>query len=287
MSSRYQTYVKQLHLNTEAGLFLADYAAISSEATVIVLKGLLKHQNKSKLNTAVQKKFGINKRHAAGIITFVEGEIKSAEECKASHLLIISAKIKSIKSEVESLGKKVKAHRAYLKSLSQVNHKINCGQKAKLALKYKPQFTDACSIKFGRKCGTHYQSARQKLHQLNRKLYKFNAQLKQLNESNLHVNLGNREVISFVGSMGETNGNQVCQLTLSSDDALRIRVPYILESRYGEYLKIPFNLSGVGSTEIRQAWASGKAITFRLRQRKAYGRHTSQLMFIAPSPLIR
>lgn len=89
MPSRHQTYVKQLHPDTSAGLFLADYAAIASVASVVVLKGLLKHQNKSKLNTVIQDEFGINKRHAAGIIAFVEGEMKSAEECRSRHVLTL------------------------------------------------------------------------------------------------------------------------------------------------------------------------------------------------------
>ncbi len=270
MPSRYQTYVKQLHPDTDAGLFLADYAAISREASVVILKGLLKHQKKSKLNTAIQDEFGINKRHAAGIIAFVEGEMKSAEECLAHHVLTLEDKIKFLKSDVESLEKKVNTHKAYLNALCEVNRKIKSGKKARLAKKYKPQFEDACSIKFGRKCGTHYQSAKHKLHQLKRNLATLSAKVARVKSAELHVKLGNREAISFVGSKDESNGNQVCQLILMTDDAIQIRVPSALEQQYGKYVEIPVNLVGVGSTEIRQAWAEGKAITFRLRQRQ-YG----------------
>jgi len=136
MPSRHQTYVKQLHPDTDAGLFLADYAAISSEASIVILKGLLKHQKKSKLNTAIQDEFGINKRHAAGIIAFVEGEMKSAESCRSCHVLTLEAKIKSLKSVIESLEKKVNTHKAYLKTLCEVNRKINSGKNVKLAKKY-------------------------------------------------------------------------------------------------------------------------------------------------------
>jgi len=55
-----------------------------------------------------------------------------------------------------------------------------------------------------------------------------------------------------------------------TDDAIQIRVPSALEQQYGKYVEIPVNLVDVGSTELRQAWAEGKAITFRLRQRQ-YG----------------
>jgi len=175
MPSRYQTYVKQLHPNTDAGLFLADYAAISSEASIIVLKGLVKKQNKSKLNTTIQDKFGINKRQAAGIIAFVEGELKSAQECSARHILFLEAKIKSLQSDLGSLEKKVNTHKAYLKALVKVNRQLKSGKKASLAKKTLSQFEDACSIKFGRKCGTHYQAAKHKLHQLKRKQAIFSA----------------------------------------------------------------------------------------------------------------
>lgn len=270
MPSRHQTYVKQLHPDTSAGLFLADYAAIASVASVVALKGLLLHQNKSKLNTAIQDEFGINKRHAAGIIAFVEGELKSAEECLSRHVTTLEAKIKSLKNDISSLKKKIAAHKSYLKAVAEVNRQLKSGRKAKLAKKYKPQFNAACSIKFGRKAGTQYQSAKHKLHQLQRKLATLEAKLKGVKLSQLHVKLGNREVISFVGSKDEANGNQVCQLLLISDDLIQVRVPAALEQRYGSYIRIPINLVGVGSTQIRQAWAEGKAITFRIRQRK-YG----------------
>ncbi len=270
MPSRYQTYVKQLHPDTDAGLFLADYAAISSGASIVALKGLVKKQNKSKLNTTLQEHFHISKRHSAGIIAFVEGELKSAEECLSRHVTTLEAKIKSLKNDISSLEKKIAAHKSYLKAIVEVNHRFKSGRRAKLTKKYKPQFEDTCSLKFGRKCGTHYQSAKQKLHQLKRKSARLSAKLKQVKLSELHVKLGNREVISFVGSKDERCGNQVCQLILMTDDAIQIRVPSALEQRYGKYVEIPVNLVGIGSTEIRQAWAEGKAITFRIRQRQ-YG----------------
>ena len=53
MPSRKQTYVKQLHIDTHTGLFLADYAAISQSAAVFSLKGLLENQKISQLNTTL------------------------------------------------------------------------------------------------------------------------------------------------------------------------------------------------------------------------------------------
>jgi IS605 OrfB family transposase len=253
---------------------LADYAVISSEASIYALKGLLKNQNKSKLNTAMQTEFAINKRQANSIIAFVSGEMISAKECQVLHITILSGKIKSLKSIVLALQKKIDNHKAYLKAVVEFQRQNKAGKKAKLSQKYKPQFDSACSVAFGRKTGTYYQSALNQLHQKKRQLHKLEMQLKHLTNGELHVNLGNLETIYFVGSSGESNGNQICQLIVGSEkntvDILKIRTPLALEKRYGEYVEIPVNLSGYGDEEILAAWAQGQSITYRIRQPK-YG----------------
>ena len=274
MPSRKQTYVKPLLLYTANGLFLADYAAISQSASIFSLKGLLENQKLGELKTSLQDKFSINRRQASSIVTFIEGEIKSASESRARHIKILESKIKTLKSSVDTLEKKVKKHIEYLKAVAKYNTTNKLGKKAKLAAKYKPQFDDASSVAFGQKIGTHYQSAKNKLHHQKRKLYKMTCKVTHLKSSPLHVNLGNKETIYFVGSKDESNGNQVCQLILGIEkyslDILKIRVPYALEQKYGEYVEIPINLNGYGDTEIRRAWAQGKSITYRIIQRK-YG----------------
>ncbi|GJD22169.1 conserved hypothetical protein [Rivularia sp. IAM M-261] len=274
MPSKKQTYVKQIHTDTNSGLFLADYASISISASIFSLKGLLENQKKSELNTRLQEEFAINKRQASSIITFIEGEIKSASESNSRHIKTLEAKIKSLKSSVDTLEKKVKKHLEYLQAVVKYNSTKNQGKKAKLSSKYKPQFDEASSRAFGRESGTYYQSAKNKLHHQKRKLHKYRCQLKHLKSKLLHVNLGNKETIYFVGSKDETNGNQVCQLILGLEkyslDILKIRVPYALEANYGQYVEIPINLNGYGDKEIRQAWACGQAITYRIIQRK-YG----------------
>ncbi|BAZ13664.1 hypothetical protein NIES4071_55040 [Calothrix sp. NIES-4071] len=274
MPSKKQTYVKQIHIDTDTGLFLADYATISMSASIFSLKGLLENQKQSELKTALQNKFAINRRQASSIITFIEGEIKSAKESHTRHIKTLEGKIKSLKSSVDAREKKVKKHIEYLQAVTKYNSTKKQGKKAKIPSKYKPQFDEASSRAFGRYSGTYYQSAKKKLHHQKRKLYKMTCQLKYLKTKQLHVNLGNKETIHFVGSKDESNGNQVCQLILglekNSLDILKIRVPYALESRYGEYVEVPINLNGYGDKEIRAGWAEGRAITYRITQRK-YG----------------
>jgi IS605 OrfB family transposase len=274
MPSRKQTYVKQIHTDTDSGLFLADYAAISMSASIFSLKGLLENKKKSKLNTSLQSKFAINKRQANSIIAFIDGEIKSASESHSRHIKTLSNKIKSLKASVDSLEKKIREHIEYLQAVVKYNQTTNKSKKAKIPQKYKPQFDEACSRAFGRQTGTYYQSAKNKLHHQKRKLHLMISQLKYLQSKQLHVNLGNKETIYFVGSKDESKGNQVCQLILGLEkdslDVLKIRVPNALESRYGEYVEIPINLNGYGDKEIRQAWASGQSITYRIVQHK-YG----------------
>lgn len=275
MPSCKQTYVKPLHINTDSGLFLADYAAISQTASIFTLKGLLDNQKKSQLNTTLQETYAINKRQANSIIAFIEGEMKSASESHARHIKILEDKIKTLKSSVDTLEKRVKKHIEYLKAVAKYNTTTKQGKKAKVPAKYKPQFDEASSRAFGRESGTYYQTTRNKLHHQKRKLHKMTCQLKHLKSKPLHVNLGNKETIYFVGSKDESNGNSVCQLILGIEkyslDILKIRVPLALEHRYGKYIEIPINLNGYGDTEIRSAWASGQqAITYRIIQRK-YG----------------
>ncbi|GJD17528.1 conserved hypothetical protein [Rivularia sp. IAM M-261] len=274
MPSRKQTYVKQLHIDTDTGLFLADYAAISQSASVFTLKGLLENQKLGELKTSLQNKFAINRRQASSIVAFIEGEIKSASESHARHIKTLEDKIKTLKASVSALENKVKKHIEYFKAVTKYNATTKQGKKAKVPAKYKPQFDDACSIAFGQKIGTHYQGAKNKLHHQKRKLHKMTCKVTHLKSSPLHVNLGNKETIYFVGSKDESNGNQVCQLILGIEkyslDTLKIRVPLALEPRYGKYIEIPINLNGYGDTEIRSAWAQGKSITYRIIQRK-YG----------------
>ena len=274
MPSRKQTYVKQIHTDTNSGLFLADYAAISMSASIFSLKGLLENQKLTSLNKTLQDRFAINKRQASSIITFIEGEIKSSKESSARHIKTLEGKIKSLKASVDALEKKVKKHIEYLQAVVKYNQTAKPGKKAKIPSKYKPQFDQASSRAFGRDTGTYYQSAKNKLHHQKRKLHKYRSQLKHLKSKQLHVNLGNKETIYFVGSKDESNGNQVCQLIIGFEkdslDILKIRVPYALEAKYGEYVEIPINLNGYGDKEIRQAWACGQAITYRIIQHK-YG----------------
>ncbi len=185
MSSRKQTYVKPLHIDTNSGLFLADYAVISIRASIFSLKGLLEEQKKSQLNTTLQERYAINKRQASSIITFIEGEIKSASESLARHIKTLEEKIKTLKSSVDALEKKVHKHIDYLKAVVKYNQNQKQGKKAKIPTKYKPQFDEACSKSFGRQTGTYYQSAKKKLHHQKRKLHKMICQLKYLKSKQL------------------------------------------------------------------------------------------------------
>jgi outer membrane murein-binding lipoprotein Lpp len=200
MPSRKQTYVKQIHINTDSGLFLADYAVISQAASIFTLKGLLSNQKKSQLNTKLQSAYAINKRQSNSIIAFIEGEINSATESRGRHIKILESKIKTLKSSVDSLENKIKKHIEYLQAVAKYNSAKKQGKKAKVSEKYRPQFDEASSRAFGRDSGTYYQSARNKLHHQKRKLHRMTCQLQHLKSKPLHVNLGNKETIYFVGS---------------------------------------------------------------------------------------
>ena len=91
------TYVKGLptpieELNaigeTTFSMFLHDYAkmfhAASSETVNYLLSA--KKFNKSQWNTHLQQSYGINKRHANGVIASASGRVSSAVECRKNIL---------------------------------------------------------------------------------------------------------------------------------------------------------------------------------------------------------
>ena len=116
MSKEYRTYVTTMH-SDECSLFADMYDTIAKAKTKC-LKMLLKRKlTKSEINTELQKDCEINKRLANSIITYVEGKVKSARECRSLHLEQLQGKLKEVKKVIESLEKKIKGHQKYLKAV--------------------------------------------------------------------------------------------------------------------------------------------------------------------------
>ncbi|MEO1378141.1 MAG: hypothetical protein AAFW70_28485, partial [Cyanobacteria bacterium J06635_10] len=84
---------------TDFEAFLGAYSAIFHSATCETVNHLRSDEdfNKSQWNTHLQAKYGINKRHANGVISFAKGAVDSAKECRNNHIEVLEGKLKSIK----------------------------------------------------------------------------------------------------------------------------------------------------------------------------------------------
>lgn len=74
---------------------------------------------------------------------------------------------------------------------------------------------------------------------------------------------------TFLGSKGETGGNQTA--TLDGQGGLRIRVPPALEEKFGRWVHIPNVRFPYGQEVLDWARATGQAITFRFLKRRRKG----------------
>ena len=242
--------------------FLSDVAATGREAKICCLKWLLHSQlSKSQINTELQQQFKFNKRQASSIITYIEGQVLSARECRSNHLELLQGKYKHVTEVITSLEKKIEAHCKYLRTVEDVKQ----GRKKKVPKSLKPRYENACPVRCAHHL-THYQFAQLKLHNKKRYATKLKRQIEHIKSSPVHVNLGNQYTVEMVGSKDESYGNQIAQLDLIGKE-LHIRVPYFLESRYGKYLTLPIVLPKHGQDNLATAWFNKQALTYRFIQK--------------------
>lgn len=250
------TYVKGLptpldELNaigmTTFEMFLNEYSNIFHRAACETVNHLLVTDkfNKSGWNTHLQKTYGINKRHANGVISSAQGRVKSAKEQRKLHLQVLKRKIKSTKTWIKTTEKKLKSCRKFYAKTNWIKSKTSC----LLPL--------SCSLKFK---STNKENLEFQIHHKRRKLFLLENKVKFLETADIKANTvighGGRGVQAregtsrdspletppsltvkvplndcfIVGSKTETWGNQVCQW---DGENLKFRVPYCLESKFG------------------------------------------------------
>ncbi|MFW5764710.1 MAG: IS200/IS605 family accessory protein TnpB-related protein [Coleofasciculus sp.] len=279
--AEFRTYVTTT-TNRWVVAFLNDAATLGYDAKIECLKLLLEQNppSKSKLNTQLQQNHDINKRQANSIIAYVEGAVKSANECRSNHLELLQGKLKHTTEVIANLEKKIKAHSYYLQAVEQVNR----GKKKKVPKSLKPKYPDACPIR----CAHHltlYRQAQVKLHHKKRYAHKLKLYIAQIKASPLHVNLGNKYTVEMVGSKDESYGNQICQLDLIGSE-LHIRVPYRLDKRYGKYIQFPIRLPKHGTDNLATAWYNRQALTYRFIQKKLTEWEIHITFEVKPAPRI-
>lgn len=97
---------------------------------------------------------------------------------------------------------------------------------------------------------TNWQNLRFAIHPKKRYICHIQRKIKALKAADKRVSIPKEHHSYFVGSKGETCGNQVCQF---DGNQIKIRVPKVLESKYGEYVECTLKPFPYGQQKILQA----------------------------------
>jgi len=223
------TYVKGLptpvdELNslgfTQFEMFLAEYSSIFHKAVCETVNHLLveKDFNKSSWNTGLQKTYGINKRHANGVIAYASCAVDAAKEKRKQNINTLLCKLKSVESWISKAQKKLEDALKFYAKKNWQKSKTGC------------RFPLSCSVENRE---TNWHNLRFQIHNKKRRAYKLTTQIKHLKQDSIYVNIPKHQVY-IVGSKDETLGNQACQW---DGDVLKFRVPACLEPKFGKYVQ--------------------------------------------------
>jgi hypothetical protein len=193
--------------STEFELFLTAFAPIFKAAVCETVEKILSSGiDKSKWNTHLQLKFGINKRQANGVISHAVGKVNSASECRTNHLANLSGKLKSAEQWVTRQQKKIKKAQKFYSKKNWVNSKKCCGFPVSSNLETRK--TNWHNLKFN-------------LHHKQRYIYQLSKKIEYLKNQPLRVKVVDNDIL-IVGSKDETLGNQICQW---DGNRIKFRVP--------------------------------------------------------------
>ncbi|MEH2456098.1 hypothetical protein [Nostoc sp.] len=202
---------------THLEMLLEAYAPIFHAATIESVNNLLSRVefNKSDWNTYLQKNYGINKRHANGVISFAKGKVDGAKENRQLHIKTIQGKIKSVEKWLQKAERKLKLARKFYSKKNWQHSKSGCNFPLSSSIKYRD---------------TNWQNLKFQIHHKKRKLALFQNKLQHLKISPIKVSVPKGNIF-IVGSKDETFGNQVSQW---DGNTIKFRVPSCLESRFGK-----------------------------------------------------
>ena len=198
-------------------MFLEAYAPIFRTASIETVNHLLSSPEfkKSDWNTHLQQTYGINKRHANGVISAAKGRVDCAKEHKILHIKTLEGKIKSISVWLKKAERKLALARKFYAKKKWQDSKTGCN------------FPIACSLQYQ---FTNWQNLRFQIHNKKRNLTLLINKVKHLKLKPIKVFIPHGDIF-VVGSKDESFGNQVCQW---DRDKITFRVPKCLESRFGK-----------------------------------------------------
>jgi hypothetical protein len=204
---------------TQLEMFLAEYSYIFHQAVCETANHLLwdNEFNKSQWNTHLQQAYGINKRHANGVIAFSQGTVDAAKANRQRHIKVLTAKAKSCEKWLKKAARKLKNASKFYRRKNWQNSQSGC------------QFPLSVSLQDR---NTNWQNLRFQLHHKKRKLNHYQLQIKYLRVAPIRVTIPKGQAY-VVGAKDESFGNQTCQW---NGQRIKIRVPYCLEGRFGKYV---------------------------------------------------
>ena len=256
-SVTYQTLVP-----SELTEFCEAMAQLFSQVERDLYLALSRGENLNQLKRSYQIKFGINARQFNSIRASIKGKISSRLQ---SH----QRQLSELKSRISALEKSRKAKAKKLKKTYP-----SCGLGRNRSLKGQLRFS---------------------LHQKHRQLVRFKDKLARLKREKPSLIFGGYQLwkaqfnleengyksheqwrddwrqrrnsqFMLVGSKDETAGCQNCQL--SDEGNLKIRVPYVLTSEFGDYVNARGIKFSYGQQDIDYALSKGQALTFRMARKR-------------------
>jgi hypothetical protein len=204
--------------NTEFTRLLNCYAPIFREAcieTIHHLQQVGRGFDKSAWNTHLQGRYGINKRHANGVIARSSGMFESAKECRKNHILQLSGKLTSAEKWLKKARKNLADSKKHYRKKNWPNLVASCKLKLSCSLIHR---------------GTSWKHQAFQIHHKTRYIAHLQRKIERLKVAPIHVKVPAWHVF-VVGSKTESFGNQVAQW---DGDKLTFRVPYCLESQFGK-----------------------------------------------------
>ena len=120
-------------------MFLTAYSHIFHQAACETVNQLLsgKDFDKGEWNTYLQRTYGINKRHANGVIHFAKGAYQSAVKCRENHIKTLTEKLKSAEKWVKTKTKLLKDGNKFYRKKNWQKSKTGLKLPLSCSLKYR------------------------------------------------------------------------------------------------------------------------------------------------------
>lgn len=215
--------------------YIADYSKVYRSALLFAVnERLCGFADKTKLNTAIQRRFQINKRQAGAVIFDADGKIEAAMACRTNHIKMLEGKLKSAKTWLKKAEKSLKDSKKHYSGKWQ---KKACSTNLRLF----------CDIE---KRKTSWQMKRFAIHHKKRRITHLERQIEALKVAPIRVTASRSAEAFFVGSKGESFGNEVFQFTGHS---VKVRVAECLEPKYGKSIECEVDPFPYGQDKIESA----------------------------------